>query len=105
VPYSTDYPAVVNDTALMEKMLPFLKRSLGDNNVLPSPLETGAEDFAFFQQKVPGLFLFFGVMKKGEDPANVAARHTPGFFLDESSMKTGVKTFLTLVTDYMYMKK
>ncbi len=105
VPYSTDYPAVVNDTALMEKMLPFLKKSLGDNNVLPSPLETGAEDFAFFQQKVPGLFLFFGVMKKGEDPANVAARHTPGFFLDESSMKTGVKTFLTLVTDYMYMKK
>jgi metal-dependent amidase/aminoacylase/carboxypeptidase family protein len=105
VPYSTDYPAVVNDTALMEKMLPFLKKSLGDNNVLPSPLETGAEDFAFFQQKVPGLFLFFGVMKKGEDPVNVAARHTPGFYLDESGMKTGVKTFLTLVTDYMYMKK
>lgn len=105
VPYSTDYPAVVNDTALMEKMLPFLKKSLGNNNVLPSPLETGAEDFAFFQQKVPGLFLFFGVMKKGEDPANVAARHTPGFYLDESSMETGVKTFLTLVTDYMYMKK
>jgi metal-dependent amidase/aminoacylase/carboxypeptidase family protein len=44
-------------------------------------------------------------MKKGEDPKNVAARHTPEFYLDESGMKTGVKTFLTLVLDYMYMKR
>jgi amidohydrolase len=105
VPYTTDYPAVINDPALMEKMLPILKKAVGENNVLPAPPETGAEDFAFFQQKVPGLFLFFGVMKKGEDPAKVAARHTPGFYLDESGMKTGVITFLNLVLDYMYMKK
>lgn len=105
VPYSTDYPAVVNDTALTDKMIPFLKKALGENNVLTAPPETGAEDFAFFQQKIPGLFLFFGVMKKGEDPVKVAARHTPEFYLDESGMKTAVKTFLTLVVDYMYSKK
>jgi amidohydrolase len=104
VPYTTDYPAVINDTALTEKMLPFLKKALGDNNVLPAPPETGAEDFAFYQQKVPGLFLFFGVMKKGEDPVKAAARHTPEFYLDESGMKTGVRTFLNLVLDYIYMK-
>jgi len=105
VPYTTNYPAVHNDSALMDKMLPFLKKDLGENNVLQAPPETAAEDFAFFQQKVPGLFLFFGVMKKGQDPANAASRHTPEFYLDESGMKTGVKTFLTLVLDYMYMKK
>jgi amidohydrolase len=105
VPYTTDYPAVINDTALTEKMSTFLKKALGDNNVIPAYPETAAEDFAFFQQKVPGLFLFFGIMKKGEDPKNVAARHTPEFYLDESGMKTGVKTFLTLVLDYMYMKR
>lgn len=105
VPYTTDYPAVINDTALSEKMLPYLRKALGNNNVQAAPLETGAEDFAFFQQKVPGVFLFFGVMKQGEDPMKVAARHTPEFYLDESGMKTGVKTFLTLVLDYMYSKK
>jgi amidohydrolase len=105
VPYSTDYPAVINDTVLTETMIPFLKKSLGENNVLAAPPETGAEDFAYFQQKIPGLFLFFGVMKKGENPENVAARHTPEFYLDESGMISGVKTFLTLVLDYMYLKK
>jgi amidohydrolase len=105
VPYTTDYPPVINDTTLTENMVPGLKKALGESSVLPAPPETAAEDFAFFQQKVPGLFLFFGVMKKGEDPANVAARHTPEFYLDESGMKTGVKTFLTLIFNYMYMKK
>ena len=105
VPYTTDYPAVNNDSALSEKMLPSLKKALGDNNVLPAPPETGAEDFSFYQQKIPGLFLFFGVMKKGEDPKKAAARHTPEFYLDESGMKTGVRTFLSLVLDYMYLKK
>lgn len=105
IPYSTDYPAVVNDPALMEKMLPGLKKAFGANNVLQAPPETGAEDFAFYQQKIPGLFLFFGVMKNGADPMKVAARHTPEFYLDESGMKTGVRTFLHLVLDYMYLKK
>jgi amidohydrolase len=105
VPYTTDYPPVINDSALAEKMLPFLKKALGDNNVLPAPPETAAEDFAFYQQKIPGLFIFFGVMKKGKDPVSAAARHTPEFYLDESGMKTGVRTFLNLVLDYMYMKK
>ena len=105
VPYTTDYPAVNNDSALSEKMLPSLKKALGDNNVLPAPPETGAEDFSFYQQKIPGLFLFFGVMKKGEDPKKAAARHTPEFYLDESGMKTGARTFLSLVLDYMYLKK
>ena len=86
-------------------MLPGLKKSLGDDNVLPASPETIAEDFAFYQQKVPGLFLFFGVMKKGEDPNNAASRHTPDFYLEESGMKTGVKTFLDLVLDFMFSKR
>ena len=105
VPYTTDYPAAVNDSALMEKMLPTLKRAIGDKNVLLAPLETGAEDFAFYQQQIPGLFLFFGTMKQGGDPEKAAARHTPEFYLEESGMKTGVRTLLNLTLDYLFMKK
>ncbi|HUQ67479.1 MAG TPA: amidohydrolase [Flavitalea sp.] len=105
IPFTTNYPAAMNDSALMEKMLPTLKRAIGDNNVIVAPLETGAEDFAFYQQKIPGLFLFFGSMKKGEDPKNVAARHTPGFYLEESGMKTGVRTLSDLTLDYLFKVK
>ena len=105
VPYTTDYPATVNDSALMGKMLPTLKRAIGENNVSVAPLETGAEDFSFYQQKIPGVFLFFGTMRKGEDPVKAAARHTPEFHLEESGMKTAVRTFLNLTLDYLFIEK
>lgn len=104
VPYTTDYPAAYNDPALLDKMMPTLKRTLGEENVVSAPPETGAEDFAFYQQKVPGLFLFFGTMPKGKDPATAAARHTPDFFLEESGMKTGVRTLSNLTIGYLFAK-
>jgi amidohydrolase len=84
----------------MNKMLPALKKAVGEQNVIAAPPETGAEDFSFYQQKVHGLFLFFGTMPRGKDPATAAARHTPDFFLEESGMKTAVDTLLALVTGY-----
>jgi amidohydrolase len=105
VPYTTDYPSTYNDPELMEKMLPTLKKAIGDDNVVNAPLETGAEDFAFYQKKIPGLFLFFGTMQKGKDPATVAARHTAKFYLEESGMKTGVLTLTNLTLDYLFSKK
>jgi amidohydrolase len=104
IPYTTDYPVTYNDPELMNKMLPTLKRAIGDNNVLLVAPETGAEDFSFFQQKAPGLFLFFGGLPKGKDPQSAAARHTPDFFLDESSFKTGVRTLANLTLDYLFLK-
>jgi amidohydrolase len=105
IPYTTDYPATYNDPALMAKMLPTLQKVLGEKNVVPAPLETAAEDFAFYQQQIPGLFLFFGIMQKGKDPNTVAPRHTAEFFLEESGMKTGVLTLANLTIDYMFAKK
>lgn len=102
LPYSTDYPVTYNDPELMDKMLPTLKRINGDKNVLLISPETGAEDFSFFQQKVPGLFLFFGVMPVGKDPQTAASRHTPDFFVDESGIKAGVKTLAGLTLDYLF---
>ncbi|MBL7699874.1 MAG: amidohydrolase [Chitinophagaceae bacterium] len=105
VPYSTDYPSAYNEPALMAKMLPTLEKVFGKENVIAAPPETGAEDFAFYQKEIPGLFLFFGTMPKGKDPNTAAARHTPEFFLEESGMKTGVLTLTNLTLDYMFSKK
>lgn len=105
IPFSVRYPVTYNDLALTEKMLPSLKRSAGSEKVLLVPAETGAEDFSYFQEKVPGLYVFLGGMPKGKDPKTAASHHTPDFFIDESGLSLGVKALTNLTIDYMEMKK
>jgi amidohydrolase len=94
-------PVTFNDPALTERMLPTLQAVAGRDKVVQMKPVTIAEDFAFYQQKIPGLFLFIGGMPKGQDPKKAPAHHTPDFFIDESSMKTGIKTLTSLTLDYM----
>ena len=100
IPYSSHYPVTYNNEPLTAMMLPSLQKA---GHVKLIPPKTGAEDFSFFQQKVPGLFVNVGGMPKGGDPDNTPSHHTPDFFIDESGMQTGIKAFLYFVTDYMKM--
>ena len=93
-----------NDPALTAKMLPTLQAVAGKDKVVLMNAMTGAEDFSYFQQKIPGLYLFVGGMPKGQDPATAPAHHTPDFFIDESGMKLGVKTLTNLTLNYMSSK-
>jgi amidohydrolase len=98
-------PITYNDPKLVERMLPTLRNTAGAENVKEIKAVTGGEDFAYYQEKVPGMFLFVGGMTKGTDPATVAGGHTAGFVLDESGFTLGVKTLATLAADYLAMKK
>ncbi|HVM87385.1 MAG TPA: amidohydrolase [Puia sp.] len=104
-PYSSHFPVTYNDPSLTEKMLPSLQNSAGIANVMEKPPVTGAEDFSFFEQKVPGLFFFLGGMPKGADPLKAPSHHTPDFYIDESGFKLGVRSLCNLVVDYMYNTK
>lgn len=99
-PYSSHYPVTFNNLALTEKMVPSLERAAGPENVQVIAPHTGAEDFSFFQEKVPGLFFFVGACPPEVDPANAPSHHTPDFMIDERGMITGVKAMLQLVLDY-----
>ncbi len=105
IPYSVRYPVTFNDSALTEKMLPTLRRTAGEANVELRPPHTGAEDFSFFQEKVPGLYFNLGGMPKGKDPTKVPSHHTPDFFIDESGFKLGVNALANLTLDYMEFSK
>ena len=105
LPYSSHYPVTFNNEALTAAMLPTLQRSAGKENVILTPPETGAEDFSFFAQKVPGLYFYIGVLTPGKDKKDSAPHHTPGFLVDESGFKTGLRTLSNLVLDYMEMNK
>lgn len=101
LPYSSHYPVTFNNIELTEKMLPTLKKSAGESNVILVPAETGAEDFSFFANEVPGLYFYIGGLPKGQDPKTSASHHTPEFFIDESGFITGINAMVNLVVDYM----
>lgn len=98
------YPVTYNDPALTEQMLPTLESVAGKQNTLLTPATTTAEDFSFYQQKVPGLFFFLGGMPKGKNPSDAAPHHTPDFFIDDSGLILGVRALSRLTVDYMNQK-
>ncbi len=98
-------PITYNDPPLTEKMVHSLEKAAGKENVIRINAVTGAEDFAFFQQKVPGLFFFVGAMMPDQDPRTVPAHHTPDFMIDERGMLVGLKAMLNVTLDYMYLSK
>lgn len=96
-------PVTYNDPALTAKMVPSLNKAAGADHVFSINAVTGAEDFAYYQKKIPGFFFFVGAMPPDVDPATVASHHTPDFFIDERGFLTGLKAMLNVTVDYMYM--
>lgn len=94
-----------NDPTLTEKMVSTLEAVAGKNNVILTPAATGAEDFSYYQDKIPGLFFFIGGMPKGKNPAETASHHTPDFYIDESGFVLGMKAMTNLTIDYMEINK
>jgi amidohydrolase len=104
IPYGNHYPVTYNNPALVAQMLPTLQATAGADNVILRQAETGAEDFSFYEQKAPGIFLHLGGMPKGQDPSKAPAHHTPDFYIDESGFTLGVKALSNLTLDYMASK-
>lgn len=94
-------PITFNDIALTEKMIPTLESVAGKENVSITAAATGAEDYAFYQQKIPGLFFFLGGATKGKSERETAPHHTPDFYIDEAGFVLGMKSMASLVVDYM----
>ncbi len=83
-------------------MVPTLERVAGAGNLRVGPLVGTAEDFSYFQQRVPGLFFFLGVTPGDRDPGTAAQNHSPLFFADESALPVGVRALTSLALDYLY---
>ena len=94
------YNTTVNDPALTAQMAPALKRA-ADGKVAEAPLAGASEDFSFYAQAVPGLYVFMGVTPDGQDPAKAAPNHNPHFFVDEHALVIGTRTMATLAVDFL----
>lgn len=94
------YNVTVNNPQLTEHMLPTLHKVTGQERVVRADLITGAEDFSFFAEQVPGLYVFLGVTPPDQDPAKAPSNHSPLFFADERALDTGVRLLTRLALDF-----
>jgi amidohydrolase len=93
--FNHGYPAVINNDVTTSHMTRVAKSVLGDSAVheLSDPIMAG-EDFAFYQQRIPGTFFFLG--SGGESTGSVWPWHHPKYNVDEECMKTGVRLMVEL---------
>ena len=101
IPDKVGNPVTVNNPALTAQVLPSLRKAAGADNVVEMTLTTGAEDFAYYANEVPGFFYFVGATPKGQDPNTAPSNHSPQFFLDESALPLGTRTLLQVAVDYL----
>ncbi|MGB3143318.1 MAG: M20/M25/M40 family metallo-hydrolase, partial [Maribacter sp.] len=88
-----------NNPELTAQMVPTIEAVAGTENVQITKAVTGAEDFSFYQEKVPGVFFFLGGMTPGTTESY--PHHTPDFLIDDSGMLLGVKTLTQMSFDYL----
>ena len=94
-------PVTFNDPELTQRMAPTLARVARNGQLGVSNPVTVAEDFAFFQERIPGMYFGLGVTPDGVDPSTVAVNHSPFFFADESALPVGVRAMSHLAVDYL----
>jgi len=94
--YVRGYPALVNDAAMAELVLSVARRTLGESKVIEIAPVMGGEDFAYYLQKVPGAFLFFGMGDGTGFP-----HHHPRFDMDEKALVPAALLMTALALQYL----
>jgi len=96
--YKNDYPPVINDAALAESAKNFIAAGAVPGLELREIAPTmGSEDFSCYQQKIPGLYVFFGAKPNGE----LYPHHHPKFDIDEACMINCAKFFAGFAADFL----
>lgn len=90
---------VVNPDGPTNRARAALVRTLGAGNVRTDQPFMVAEDFAYFQQQIPGVFFYYGVNTPGVSATEAAPNHSPRFFVYEPAMETALRAMLSVALD------
>lgn len=96
VDYEKGYPPLVNNDAMVDFVLETARKTLGEENIRPIDPVMGGEDFAYYLQRVPGAFFFFGIGDGMEFP-----HHHPAFDLDEKALPLAALLMSFLALEYL----
>ena len=96
--FDHSHPMTVNNPDLTAKLVPTLERLVGADSIREVPAQTGAEDFSYFANVVPGFYFHLGVVPEGKSSTG---HHTPGFYAADESVPIAIRLMSTLVVDYL----
>jgi amidohydrolase len=82
------YPVLVNDETMTRHAQAAAMNYLGEDSVHELAIRMGAEDFAFYTQKVPACFYRIGVADRARGITSPI--HTPTFDVDERALLTSI---------------
>jgi amidohydrolase len=94
--YKDGYPPVVNHPEMVDFMLDVTRKTLGKEAIRKQDPVMGGEDFAYFLQKVPGVFYFFGMGDGMEFP-----HHHPEFDMDEKALPGATHLLTSLALTFL----
>jgi amidohydrolase len=100
--FDRSHPVTVNDSLLTARMAPSLERLLGAANVRQRHPITGAEDFSYFANEVPGFYFFLGAVPSGRKSGG---HHTPTFYADDRAIPIGMRVMTGLILDFLRTPK
>jgi len=95
-------PICYNNLELHTQALPTLKRVAGEDHLFESPASTGGEDFAYYQEQIPGYFFYIGATPPEQ---NIVQLHNPSFNTDDKGLILGVRAMSNLAVDYLNLKR
>ena len=91
------YPVTYNNIPLGERMKQSLIEAT-NGNFAEITRRTGAEDFSYFSQEIPGLYIFLGVNDPGK--LEQAGNHSPYFTVNDDALDEGLKSLVYMTIDY-----
>jgi amidohydrolase len=100
VDYQRGYPVTVNTPAEVDRAADIVRGLFGEQTyqTAPQPI-SGAEDFSYVLQQVPGTYLGLGATPVGEDPATAAYNHSAQATFAEESLAVGPAVLAALALD------
>jgi len=96
--FDTGHPMTVNNPELTAQLVPTLTRLVGADKIHEAPPITGAEDFSYFANVVPGFYFQLGVVPEGKVSGG---HHTPTFYAADEAVPIAMRLMSTLVVDYL----
>lgn len=85
--YTQGVPVLDNDPSLVEKVISTLKPHIGcDPILLMDKPFLGSEDYAFFLERVPGIYFHLGLLDPAEKPVML---HNEGYDFNDEALPLG----------------
>ena len=99
VEYLRIVPVTVNDPGMIDVVTGAAGKIFGDKGVIEADLQMGGEDFAFYQEKVPGAMVLLGVRNEACDA--VWPQHHGCYKVDESVLVKGAALHVQTALDFL----